>query len=184
MAIQFSELSTIFAQAQKKYRKEALPVWIYGYCSGLAEENLPVIVYREYCLALGTTETASLRRLELLRADRAGKDLRENLGFDLHSAGFEKIDGIGKGILDIEELGKAQQLEYFVYLGLDLEQDDISALRFDRFQKRGKRTDTGRRNVVEGAAAENQADIPRFHDLGYTLLKETRIIRIDIAIKE
>lgn len=129
---------------QKKYRKETLPVWTDGNFCGSAKENLAVIVDGKDGFTFRATETAGLCRFKLLRAYRTGENFGENLGFDLDSARLEEIDGIGEGILDIEKLGKAEQLKDLIDLWLDLEKNDIPALRLYCLQKRGKRANTGR----------------------------------------
>jgi hypothetical protein len=150
----------------------------------LTEKNLPVIIDGKDRLAFRTPEPARLGCLELLGADRAGKDLRKYLGLDLNAARAEEVDRIGERVLDIEELGEAKELKDLIDLRLDFQKDDIATLWLYGFQEGGKRADTGGRYIVKRAAIENEADETGFDDLRDALLEEAGIIGINVAIEE
>jgi len=143
----FTCFSTSYPQEEKKgVRTEVLTPLSTSFIrkkADLTEKNLPVIIDGKDRLAFRTPKPARLGRLEFLRADRAGKDLREDLGFDLDAARAEEVDRIGERILNIEELGEAKELKYLINLRLDLQKDDIAPLRLYGFQEGGKRPDTG-----------------------------------------
>jgi len=135
-------------------------------CKGAStQEYLSGIVDCQNGLAFGAAKPSGLRCLELFGTDGASENLGKHFGFDFDPARLEEIDGIGKRILDIEKLGKTQELENFVHFRLDFEQDDIAAFRLDGFKEGSKRTDTGGRHIIEGAAIENKPVVPCFDDL-------------------
>lgn len=148
------------------------------------QEYLPGIVDCQNGLAFGAAETAGFGSLELFGTDGACENLGEYFGFDLDPARFEEIDGIRKRILDIEKLGKSQELENFIYFGLDFEQDDVAAFRLDGFKESSERTDTGGRHIIEGTAIENETVVTCFDDFGNAFLEKTGIIGINIAVQE
>jgi hypothetical protein len=150
----------------------------------LSQKNLTVIIDGKDCLAFGTAETTGLGSFQFFRADRARENFGEYLGFDLDTAGLEKIDGIRQGILDIKKLGETEELEYFIYLGLNLEKNDVTAFRLDGFQKCGKGSNSGRRNIIQCSAIENQAAKSGFDDFGDSFLKKAGIVSIDITIQK
>jgi hypothetical protein len=150
---------------------------------GLAQENLTRIVYSEYSFAFRTAEPAGFQCLELLGANRAGKDLGEEGNRFSGCAATEEIYGIVKIILNIEELREAQKLKDFINLGLDFQQYQIPAPGLYRFEEGGKGTDAGGGYIVKPAALEHQADKSGFDSLGNPLLEIIGVIRIDVPGK-
>jgi hypothetical protein len=150
----------------------------------LTQENLSGIIDGENCLTLRTTETPRSRGFELFIADGAREYFGENGGRSRLVARLEKGGRLFQIVFNIEELGKAEKLEDLVYLGLDLEKDDISAPGLHCLEEGGKRTDARRGDVIETAAVEDEAYeacVDRFSD---ALLEKIGVIRIDIACKE
>lgn len=110
-----------------------LPVFFLSAISLSAKENLTIVVNGKNCFTLGATETSCFGSLQFLGTDGAREDFRENFSLYFHTAGLEKSNGFCERILDIEELGKPEQLEYFVYFWLYFEKNDVPAFGFDGF---------------------------------------------------
>lgn len=55
---------------------------------------------------------------------------------------LEVHDSIFNGFLDVEELDESKKLEYFVYLWLNVKENDVSVLWFYKFEECSERTDT------------------------------------------
>lgn len=81
----------------------------------------------------------------------------------------------------MEELGETEQLKDFIYLWLYFKEYQVTTLRFDRFEKRRKRTDPGTRNVVQTTTMENQPVETCFDSPIDAFLEKIRIIGIDIS---
>src|SRR5262249_2959455 len=96
------------------------------------------------------------------------------------AAALKELHRVLKAVLDVEELAEAQQLEHFVDLGLDLQEDDFASLRTNRFQERRERPDTGGRNVVQAGTVENDAGETRVDGLGDPFLEEVRVVGVDV----
>ena len=125
-----------------------------------------------------------LAALSFLLQIGTGEDLGEHRCGRRLVARLEEGGSLLQIVLNIEELGEAEQLEDFVDLGLDLEQDDVAAPRLDRLEEGGEGAYAGRGDVVEAAAVENEADEAGVDGLADSLLKEIGVIGIDIAGQE
>jgi hypothetical protein len=113
------------------------PLWI------LTEKYLARVINGKYGFAFGAPKTPRLQGFKFLLADGTLKNLgKKGNGFG-SGTGSEEINRIIKVIFDIKKLGKAKKLEYFVNLGLDLQENQIPSPGFYRFEKGGKRSDTG-----------------------------------------
>ena len=113
-----------------------------------AEQDLPCIVNRQNGFTLRTAKPPRLGSLEFLAADRALEDLGERSGLGTFPFLGEEGDGFLEVLLDIEKLGKTEELEDFINLRLDFQKYEIASSGLDRFQERGKRTDTRAGNVI------------------------------------
>ena len=150
---------------------------------GSAQEHLAAGVDRKNGFAVRTTEPTRLGSLELGRTDRTGKDLGEDIELlDLTTFG-EMFYRVVQRFLDLKELRKAQQLKHFVHLGLNFQQDQVTALGFDRFQERGKRPDAGAGYVVQPTTMKDQLYETGFDRTIHPFLKEVGVVRVDIAGK-
>jgi hypothetical protein len=152
--------------------------------AALTKKDLAGVIDGQDGLAFRAAETAGLGRLEFLRADGARKDLRKDGGALGLLALIEESYRVFEVILDIEELGEAQELEYFVDLRLDFEEDEIAAALLHALQEGGEGADAGGRNVVQAAAMENEARVSGLYGLGDALLEKIGIVGIDVSSQE
>jgi hypothetical protein len=108
-------------------------------CPGISpEKHLSTGVDRKNSLAVGTAEPSRLGSLELGGADGTLENLGEDVRRMLHLPAPRKVlYRVVKGILDVKKLRKTEQLKYFVHFRLDLQEYQITTLRFHGFQERG-----------------------------------------------
>ena len=100
-----------------------------------AEKYLARIVDRQYRFAFAASEPPRFGGFEFLRTDGAAKYFWEDVvGFQI-SLGREKRHRFVEVVLDIEELTESEKLKYLVHLGLNFEQNQISAPRLNGFQE-------------------------------------------------
>jgi hypothetical protein len=146
----------------------------------LAQEHLSGVVDGQNGFAFRTAKAAGLEGLELFGTNGAGK----NLGKQGHRLGGrtgpKEIDGIVQVILDIEKLGKTQELEHFVHLGLNFQQYQVPPAGLNGLEKSGKGTDPGGRDIVKAPALEHQTDKSPLDGLLNPLLEIVGIVGVDV----
>jgi hypothetical protein len=156
-------------------------VFLYTFIRTSAEQDLAGIIDCQNGFALGAAEPSRLGSLEFLTADRAFEDLGKRSGLGAFPLLREESDSFFQILFDVEKLGKAQQLKDFIHLRLDFQKDQIPSAGFNGFQKGGKRTDAGTRNVVQTGTVKNQPGETRFDRFRYTLLEIVGVVCVDIA---
>lgn len=127
---------------------------IMGVAKNSAERNLPLAIDCQNRLALRAAEAAFFCGAKPFRTNRARKHFRENRA-DQRSAAFEKGSGILQSVFDVEKLRKAQKLENFIYFWLDFQKHYVTAPRLHHFQKRCKRANSRRGNIIKRRAIED-----------------------------
>jgi len=115
---------------------------------------------------MATAEFGSSGRLESLPARRASNRLWPSLrnGLFLYylrgNRGVFKIgDTLLQRVLDGQEVGESQKLEHLIYSGLDLSENHLATTSTKFLEERDEASDTRRRQIIEGAALEQDLTI-------------------------